>query len=112
MSITGLSSDETFTVSVTDSTVPVARGTATVTILNDDHPLACTVIATLPYTITAQGRYCLSTNLSTAITSGAAITINSDFVVLDLRGFKIGGGSAGPGTLAHGVYAAPDLCYI
>jgi hypothetical protein len=65
----------------------------------------CTPIRTLPYTITAQGSYCLDRNLSTAITSGAAVTINTNYVVLDLNGFKIGGGSGGPGTTASGVYA-------
>ena len=65
----------------------------------------CTVISSLPYTISAQGNYCLDRNLSTPITSGNAITINTDFVVLDLNGFKVGGGSAGPGTTANGVYA-------
>jgi len=65
----------------------------------------CTVISSLPYTISAQGSYCLDRNLSTAITTGAAITINVDFVVLDLNGFKVGGGSGGFGTQASGVFA-------
>jgi hypothetical protein len=65
----------------------------------------CTVISSLPYTISAQGSYCLDRNLSTAISTGAAITINVDFVVLDLNGFKIGGGAAGPGTQTNGVRA-------
>jgi parallel beta-helix repeat protein len=62
-------------------------------------------ITTLPYTITTQGHYCFDRNLSTAITTGNAITVNSDFVTLDLNNFKLGGGSAGPGTQAVGVYA-------
>jgi hypothetical protein len=65
----------------------------------------CTVISVLPYTISAQGSYCLDRNLSTAMTTGAAITINTDFVVLDLNGFKVGGGSGGPGTQTSGVFA-------
>jgi hypothetical protein len=65
----------------------------------------CTVISQLPYTITAQGSYCLDRNLATVITTGAAITINTNFVVLDLNGFKIGGGSAGAGTAAVGIRA-------
>ncbi|HEY8147843.1 MAG TPA: Calx-beta domain-containing protein [Vicinamibacteria bacterium] len=79
---------------------------AQATILDDDgrSPL-CRPIAYVPFTIAAQGRYCLVRNLSTAIATGAAISVESDFVVLDLRGFKIGGGSAGPGTLADGVRA-------
>ena len=39
------------------------------------------------------------------MTSGNAITINTNNVVLDLNGFKIGGLSAGAGTLANGIYA-------
>ena len=65
----------------------------------------CTVISSLPYTISAQGSYCLDRNLSTNLTSGAAITINVDFVVLDLNGFKVGGGGAGFGTQTSGVFA-------
>ena len=71
-----------------------------------DETLYCnTTITTLPFTITTQGHYCFDRNLSTAITSGAAITIAADFVTLDLNNFKLGGGSAGLGTNAFGVYA-------
>ncbi|HEY8150436.1 MAG TPA: Calx-beta domain-containing protein [Vicinamibacteria bacterium] len=84
----------------------LGRSVAQVTILDDDGRAAlCRPILVVPYTITAQGSYCLVRNLSTAQASGAAITINSDFVSLDLKGFKIGGGSAGAGTQAYGVYA-------
>jgi hypothetical protein len=62
-------------------------------------------IRTLPYTITVQGHYCFNKNLSTAITDGAAITIEVDYVVLDLNNFKLGGGAAGLGTQAVGVRA-------
>jgi hypothetical protein len=65
----------------------------------------CTVISSLPYTIGAQGSYCLDRNLSTNMISGAAITINVDFVVLDLNGFKVGGGGAGLATQTSGVFA-------
>jgi len=60
-------------------------------------------ITTLPYTITVQGHYCFDRNLATAITAGNAITINVDFVVIDLNNFKLGGGSAGLGTNATGI---------
>jgi hypothetical protein len=66
----------------------------------------CTVISVLPYTISAQGSYCLDRNLSSSSTTVNAITINVDFVVLDLNGFKVGGGGAGFGTTANGVFAA------
>ena len=62
-------------------------------------------ITTLPYTIAAQGHYCFDRNLSTAITTGNAITVAVDFVVIDLNNFKLGGGSAGPTTQAVGIFA-------
>jgi hypothetical protein len=68
----------------------------------------CTDVATLavapPYTISAEGVYCLKADIAFAGTSGAAITIESNNVVLDLNGHKIGGGPAGPATLASGVF--------
>ena len=72
-----------------------------------DETTYCNVfITTLPYTISVQGHYCFDRNLATAITSGNAITINADFVVLDLNNFKLGGGSAGLGTQAAGVFTS------
>jgi nitrous oxidase accessory protein NosD len=65
----------------------------------------CTAITSLPYTISTQGVYCLTGHLNTGITTGNAITINTNNVVLDLNGFKIGGLSAGLGTAANGIYA-------
>jgi len=61
-------------------------------------------VTSLPFTASAQGHYCLTQNLSTAITTGNAITINSDFVVLDLNNFKLGGGSAGLATQTNGIF--------
>lgn len=69
----------------------------------DETTLCNTYITSLPHTIAAQGHYCFSRNLSTAITAGAAITINTDFVVLDLNNFKLGGGAAGPATETVGI---------
>jgi hypothetical protein len=65
----------------------------------------CTAITALPYTISTQGVYCLTGNLSTGMTSGSAITIATNNVVLDLNGFKIGGLAAGPDTNATGIYS-------
>jgi parallel beta-helix repeat protein len=62
-------------------------------------------ITTLPYTAATQGHHCFDRNLSTAITTGNAITVNSDFVTIDLNNFKLGGGSAGPATDAIGIYS-------
>ena len=65
----------------------------------------CTAIASLPAVITVQGVYCFTGDLSTAITSGNAIDIQTNNVVLDLNGFKLGGLAAGLGTTAHGIHA-------
>jgi hypothetical protein len=65
----------------------------------------CTPITSLPYVINTQGIYCLKGHLSTSMTSGNAITINTNNVVLDLNGYKIGGQAAGAATVAYGIYA-------
>jgi hypothetical protein len=65
----------------------------------------CTVITSLPYTITTQGIYCLTSDLSTGMGTGNAITIATNNVVIDLNGHKLGGLAAGPGTGARGIYA-------
>ena len=66
----------------------------------------CTPITTLPTIINTQGIYCFTGHLSTSITTGAAIDIQTNNVVLDLNGFKLGGLAAGFGTQATGVQAA------
>ena len=71
----------------------------------DETTFCNSFITSLPRVITTQGHYCFDRNLSTAITIGNAITINADFVVLDLNNFKLGGGSAGLGTDANGISA-------
>lgn len=65
----------------------------------------CTPISALPAVITVQGVYCLKGNLATAMPSGNAIDIQTNNVVLDLNGFKLGGLSAGLGTNTFGIYA-------
>jgi hypothetical protein len=99
--------NEAFNVTVTSATnATILRRTGQATILDDDGRIAtCRPIEYLPYIINVQGNYCLNRSLSTDITTGAAITIESDFVNLDLGGFKVGGGNAGFGTLTSGVYA-------
>lgn len=53
-----------------------------------------TPISSLPYTITTQGSYYLTANL-TAAGSGQGITISADNVTLDLNGFALVGGGSG-----------------
>src|SRR5262245_29101354 len=65
----------------------------------------CTVIATLPATLTVQGIYCLISDFDLNLASGSAITINTNNVTIDLNGHKIGNMAAGPGTQARGISA-------
>ena len=67
----------------------------------------CTEITALPTTITSQGVFCLkrSIGLSPGLLTGAAINIQTNNVIIDLNGFKIGNLSAGVGTEARGIQA-------
>jgi hypothetical protein len=67
--------------------------------------LNCTPVTSLPWTITTQGIHCLKGDLATSIATGAAITIATNNVILDLNGYKLGGLSAGPATQAYGILA-------
>ena len=66
----------------------------------------CTAITSLPAVITVQGIYCFTGHLNTAITTGDAIDIRTNNVIVDLNGFKLGGLAAGPGTFANGIHAS------
>lgn len=61
-------------------------------------------IDSVPATITTQGVWCLRRDLSTAITSGAAITIAVNNVTIDCNDFKLGGLAAGNGSRADGIH--------
>ena len=63
-------------------------------------------ITSLPATISTQGVWCLDRNLSTAITSGAAIKIATNNVTIDCNDFKIGGLAAGDSSVAYGIYTS------
>ena len=64
-----------------------------------------TIINSIPTVITTQGVYCLSHDVATTITTGNAISINTNNVTLDCNGYKIGGLAAGTSSLANGIYA-------
>jgi len=68
--------------------------------------VTCTAITALPAVITVQGVYCFTNSLATAMTSGFAIDIQTNNVVLDLNGFTLDGLAAGLGTIAFGIQAA------
>jgi nitrous oxidase accessory protein NosD len=64
-----------------------------------------TKVTAVPFTINASGNYCLEKHLSTAATATTnAITINADYVTLDLKGFKLDGSAAAPAA-RKGIYA-------
>jgi len=65
--------------------------------------LDCQRIRRVPVTITEPGHYCLARDLSFGSTTGAAIRIDSDDVVLDLNGRTLDGSAAGSATEAAGV---------
>ena len=60
---------------------------------------ACTTISSLPFTINASGKYCLSGDLSYSANAGSAIVISAGNVLLDLQGYTISGG----GTVASAI---------
>lgn len=66
-------------------------------------------ITSLPAVISTQGTWCLKQDLTTAITTGNAIAVNTNNVTLDCNDFKIGGLAAGLGTQATGIYAQNRL---
>lgn len=65
----------------------------------------CSAILALPVTISTPGIYCLKRDLSTQLSTGAAITITANNVTIDFNGRTLSG-AAGPGSQAFGVYAA------
>lgn len=60
-------------------------------------------IDSVPATISTQGNWCMRADLSSALASGAMITIATNNVVLDCKDFKLGGLAAGAGTAAVGI---------
>jgi hypothetical protein len=54
----------------------------------------CTAITTVPYTIASAGSYCLTGDLESTLSEGAAIDVVADGVTIDLNGFM----------LSHAVY--------
>ena len=62
-------------------------------------------ITSLPATITTQGTWCMKQDLSTAIGSGNAITVNTNNVTIDCNGYKLGGLAAGVSTNADGIFS-------
>jgi parallel beta-helix repeat protein len=66
----------------------------------------CTVINSIPAVISSQGVYCLKAHVSSALATGAAISVNVNNVTIDCNEFKVGNLAAGPSTQATGISAA------
>lgn len=79
----------------------LALGTAS----SQAETIQCKVIDVVPITISAPGVYCLKANKNTNITSGNAITINANNVVLDLNGFRLNGSASGKSVLTNGIFS-------
>lgn len=60
-------------------------------------------IDSLPATLSTGGTWCLRSDLLSAPSSGAAITVDADHVVIDCNDFRISGLDAGPSTFATGI---------
>lgn len=65
----------------------------------------CTPITSLPAVINTQGIYCFTGDLTTANNGGAAIEIQTNNVVVDLNGYKLGGLAVGTTTVTKGIHA-------
>jgi hypothetical protein len=62
-------------------------------------------ITSVPTVISTPGTWCLKQDLTTAITSGGAVTIAANNVTVDCNDFHLDGRAAGLGTAAFGIYA-------
>jgi parallel beta-helix repeat protein len=69
----------------------------------------CRQIQSVPVVLSAAGQYCLDHDVSTAMTSGAAVTIAANNVTIDCNEHKIGGLAAGAGSHANGIAASNRL---
>ena len=62
-------------------------------------------ITSLPAVISTQGTWCMDKDLATNVGSGTALSITTNNVILDCNDYKLGGLSAGTGSIATGVGA-------
>ena len=88
--------------------LPILGLLATILMLNtpvNAETTDCTAITSVPTTIDQQGLYCLTGNVAVdaSFTSGNAIEITVPNVVIDLNGWKVGGGAPGFTTTATGI---------
>jgi hypothetical protein len=65
----------------------------------------CQPISAVPYTISQSGQFCVTADLASSQTSGGAIEVAADNVVLDFQGHTLDGTGAGLRTQADGVHS-------
>jgi hypothetical protein len=66
-------------------------------------------ITTVPATISTPGVWCMNKNLAMAATTGNAILINTNNVVVDCNDYKLDGMAAGAATAAYGIVGVNRL---
>jgi hypothetical protein len=71
----------------------------------EDYDNCIGFITSVPIVVSTPGTWCLKQDLTTAITSGSAITLQGNNITIDCNGFKLGGLAAGAGTNAYGIFA-------
>jgi hypothetical protein len=69
----------------------------------DAETVNCTPITAVPMTITAQGVYCFKQHVATNMSTGVAIQVNVNNVILDLNGYKLQGATIRSATQALGI---------
>ncbi len=81
------------------------------TVIGEARAQSCTTINALPYAITQPGTYCLAADQLTTLASGAAVTIQSDNVALDLGG-RVIENVAGSSNTAIGISMPQDHVHV
>lgn len=82
----------------------VATWIATPAVAGESYDACVGFIDTIPAVVSKAGTWCLRQDLSTAISSGNAITIAANNVTIDCNDFKIGNLAAGAATQANGIH--------
>ena len=75
----------------------------------EDYDNCAGYIDSLPAVIGTQGVWCLRHDLSTGMTSGAAISVNVNNVTIDCNDFKLGGLQAGAASETIGIHGSDRL---
>jgi hypothetical protein len=66
-------------------------------------------ISSLPVTISTPGVWCMKGDLSTSMSAGVAISVNTNNVTIDCNNFRLGGLPAGVGTSTVGILSSDRL---